>query len=184
MADTYGSVDLDFIEQIIPYVKFLFKDVFLNDNIEVGFHAHDNCSNGTEKALHSLKFGATIIDGTALGYGRGSGNAKLELIMMNMNKNYNKKYNLIDYNFIDIIEFGDNNLINYKDCQNNMCYNVIYAITSYFGAHVTYAIDIIEKLEKTDTRVIYKIFEKLTENKKQMFHNPKLFNEYLIELNK
>jgi len=178
MADTYGSVDLDYIEKLIPYVKFLFEDVFLNKNIEIGFHAHDNCSNGTEKALHSLKYGATIIDGTSLGYGRGSGNAKLELMMMNLNKNYGK-----NYNFIDIIQFGDNNLINYKDCKNNMCYNVIYALTSYFGAHVTYGIDIIEKLDKIDTKVIYKILEKLTKNKKQMFHNPKLFNQYLEELN-
>ena len=33
MADTYGSVDLDYIEQLIPYVKFLFRDVFLNNFI-------------------------------------------------------------------------------------------------------------------------------------------------------
>ena len=174
MADTYGSVDLDYIEKLLPYVKFLFKDVFLNHDIGIGFHAHNNCSNGTEKALHSLKFGATIIDGTSLGYGRGSGNAKLELLMMNLNKNYNKKYN-----FIDIIQFGDSQLINYKDCQNNMCYNVIYAITSYFGAHVTYGIDIIENIEKTDTKVLYNVFKKLSEMKKHMFHNPKLFNEIL-----
>jgi isopropylmalate/homocitrate/citramalate synthase len=48
-------------------------------------------SNGTCKALHSLKHGADIIDGCILGYGRGSGNAKTELIMMDLNKNYNKK---------------------------------------------------------------------------------------------
>ena len=60
-----------------------------------------------------------------------------------------------------------------------MCYNVIYAITSYFGAHVTYGIDVIEKIEKKDTRVLYNVFKQLSEMNKQMFYNPKLFNEIL-----
>ena len=28
MADTYGSVDLDYVEKLIPYIKFLFNDIF------------------------------------------------------------------------------------------------------------------------------------------------------------
>jgi 4-hydroxy 2-oxovalerate aldolase len=100
----------------------------MNNYIEVGFHAHDNCSNATCKALHSLKFGATIIDGCSLGYGRGSGNAKTELLLMDLNKNRKK-----NYDFINIMEFGDNYLINYKECLNNLCYNIVYALASYFG---------------------------------------------------
>jgi len=172
MADTYGSVDLDYIEKLIPYVNFLFKDVFQNNNIEIGFHAHDNCSNATTKSLYSLKYGVTMIDGCILGYGRGSGNAKTELLMMDLNKNHNK-----NYDFINIIEFGDNYLINYKTCLNNLCYNVVYALCSYFGCHVTYAIDIIEKYDKMNIRDIYNIFKKLQEIKKNMFYWDKLFIE-------
>jgi 4-hydroxy 2-oxovalerate aldolase len=165
MADTYGSVDLDYIEKLVPYVKFLFKDVFQNNNIEIGFHAHDNCSNATCKALHSLKFGATMIDGCSLGYGRGSGNAKTELIMMDLNKNYGK-----EHDFINIIEFGDKYLINYKECLNNLCYNIVYALASYFGCHVTYAIEIVENYEKKDIRHIYNLFKMLKETGKNMFY--------------
>lgn len=172
MADTYGSVDLDYIEKLIPYVNFLFKDVFQNNNIEIGFHAHDNCSNATTKALYSLKFGVTMIDGCILGYGRGSGNAKTELLMMDLNKNHNK-----NYDFINIIEYGDNYLINYKTCLNNLCYNVVYALCSYFGCHVTYAIDIIEKYDKMNIRDIYNVFKELREMKKNMFYWDKLFME-------
>ena len=109
MADTYGSVDLDYIEKLIPYIKFLFNDVF-ETYIKIGFHSHDNMSNGTCKALYSLKYGADIIDGCILGYGRGSGNAKTELIMMDLNKNYKKTYD-----FIRVVEYGDKYLINYKE---------------------------------------------------------------------
>jgi 4-hydroxy 2-oxovalerate aldolase len=165
MADTYGSVDLDYVEKLIPYIKFLFNDIFENKNIEIGFHAHDNCSNATTKALHSLKFGATIIDGCSLGYGRGSGNAKMELLMMDLNKNYNT-----NHDFIDIIEFGDNHLINYKECLNNLCYNVVYALAAYFGCHVTYAIDIIEKYDKLEIRDVYNVFMKMKDLKKEMFY--------------
>ena len=169
MADTYGSVDLDYIEKLVPYIVNLFKNEFKSD-IKVGFHAHDNCSDATCKALYSLKHGAEIIDGCSLGYGRGSGNAKTELILMNLNKNYNK-----NYDFINIIEYGDNYLINYKECLNNLCYNVVYALCSYFGCHVTYSIDIVEKYDKLNIRDIHNVFKKLKEENKHMFYWEGLF---------
>ena len=172
MADTYGSVDLDYIEILVPYINFLFKDVFGNYDIKVGFHAHDNCSNATCKALHALKFGAVNIDGCSLGFGRGSGNAKVELIMMELNKNYGR-----EYDFINILEFGNKYLINYKECLNNLCYNIVYSTSSYFGCHVTYAIDIVENYEKMEIRDIYNVFKKLKETGKNMFYWDKLFLE-------
>ena len=150
-------------------------DVFETD-IKVGFHAHDNMSNGTCKALYSLKYGADMIDGCILGYGRGSGNAKTELIMMDLNKNYNKTYD-----FVSIIEYGDKHLINYKECLNNLCYNVVYALSSYFGCHVTYAIDIVENYEKMEICDIYIVFKKLKQQNKHMFYWDKLFMEIYNE---
>jgi len=167
MADTYGSVDLDYIEKLIPYVRSV-----LRDDIKIGFHAHDNCSNATTKALYSLKYGVNMIDGCALGFGRGSGNAKTELILMDMNKNYN-----CNYDFINTIEFGDKYLINYKDCSNNLCYNVVYALASYFGCHVTYAIEIIEKYDKVEIRKIYNILKELKDKEKNMFFYSDLLNQ-------
>jgi 4-hydroxy 2-oxovalerate aldolase len=175
MADTYGSVDLGYIEKLIPYIKFLFNDVF-ETGIKIGFHSHDNMSNGTSKALYSLKYGADMIDGCILGYGRGSGNAKTELIMMDLNKNYKRTYD-----FIRVVEYGDKYLINYKECLNNLCYNVVYALSSYFGCHVTYAIDIVENYEKMEIRDIYNVFNKIKEQKKHMFYWDKLFMEIYNE---
>jgi 4-hydroxy 2-oxovalerate aldolase len=164
MADTYGSIDLKDIELLIPYVKYLLHDLF-KTNIKVGFHAHDNMGNGTSKAIHSLNYGVSIIDGCILGFGRGSGNSKTELILMNLNKNNGK-----EYDFINILEFGDKYLISYKECTNNLCYNIVYALSAYFGCHVSYAIDIIEKYEKMDIRKIYDFFKYLKEIHKEMFY--------------
>jgi hypothetical protein len=114
-----------------------------------------------------------MIDGCALGYGRGSGNAKLELLMMDLNKNYKQ-----NYDFINTIEFGDEHLISYKECSNNLCYNVVYALSSYFGCHVTYSIDIIENYDKLKIRDIYNVFKKMKETNKEMFYwNDKYFLE-------
>jgi len=169
MADTYGSTNLKDIENLIPYVKFLLQDVF-QTNIQIGFHAHDNMGNATSKAIHSLNYGVNMIDGCILGYGRGSGNAKTEVILMDLNKNMNSQYN-----FINLVEFGDKYLINYKECTNNLCYNIVYTLSAYYGCHVSYAIDIIEKYEKTDIRKICEFFKKLKDIQKEMFY----YDEYL-----
>jgi hypothetical protein len=92
--------------------------------------------------------------------------------MMDLNKNYKKTYD-----FIRVVEYGDKYLINYKECLNNLCYNVVYALSSYFGCHVTYAIDIVENYEKMEIRDIYIVFKKLKEQNKHMFYWDKLFME-------
>jgi hypothetical protein len=117
-----------------------------------------------------------MIDGCSLGYGRGSGNAKMELLLMDLNKNYNK-----EYDFINIMEYGDKYLINYKECLNNLCYNIVYALAAYFGCHVTYAIDIVEKYDKLEIRDIYNVFKYMKDLNKEMFY----WNEtYFFEIYK
>lgn len=175
MADTYGSVDLTDIESLIPYVNSLFRDKFNNKNIKIGFHAHDNCSNGTTKALYSLKYGVSVIDGCIMGFGRGSGNARTELLCMDLNKHKNS-----NYEFIHLIKFADEHISNYKECIHNQSYNVIYALTAYFGVHVSYGIQIIEKFRKLDILQVYDFLVKLKlENNHVFFNERKLieFNE-------
>ena len=162
MADTYGTVDLTKIETLIPYVKLLFR----NTSIKIGFHAHDNCANGTSKALYSLKYGVNCIDGCIMGYGRGAGNAKTELLCMDLNNNHGKSYD-----FIHLIRYADVYISNYKECTHNQSYNVIYALTAYLGCHVTYAIDIIERHPKMDIYEIYNRMIKMRDTNTHMFYN-------------
>lgn len=177
VADTYGSSDNDSIDILIPKLKYIFANQLNNNDIEIGFHAHDNCSNASTKALYAAKKGCTIIDGCALGYGRGSGNAKLELIMMDLNKNHG-----CSFNFINIISFGDKHLIGYKECLNNLCYNVIYAICAYLGCHVTYGIEIVEKYQKMEIIDIYNVLSEIKRQNKHMFFYDKFFMEVYNKL--
>ncbi len=49
--------------------------------IPVGFHAHNNLGMAIANSVAAVQAGATIIDGTARGFGAGSGNAQLEVIV-------------------------------------------------------------------------------------------------------
>jgi 4-hydroxy 2-oxovalerate aldolase len=49
--------------------------------VPVGFHAHNNLSLSVANSIAAVKAGATIIDGTARGFGAGAGNTQLEVIV-------------------------------------------------------------------------------------------------------
>ncbi len=49
--------------------------------VPVGFHAHNNLGMAVANSLAALNAGATILDGTARGFGAGAGNAQLETLV-------------------------------------------------------------------------------------------------------
>lgn len=48
--------------------------------VPVGFHAHNNLGMAIANSVAALQAGATILDGTARGFGAGAGNAQLEVL--------------------------------------------------------------------------------------------------------
>lgn len=52
-----------------------------NLNIPVGFHAHNNLGMAIANSVTAVQAGATIIDGTARGFGAGAGNTQLEVLV-------------------------------------------------------------------------------------------------------
>jgi 4-hydroxy 2-oxovalerate aldolase len=55
----------------------------LNDHlaIPIGFHAHNNLGLAIANSIAAVRAGATILDGTARGFGAGAGNAQLEVLI-------------------------------------------------------------------------------------------------------
>jgi 4-hydroxy 2-oxovalerate aldolase len=79
IMDSSGHyLPLDVSERIGALVEML--------SIPVGFHAHNNLGMGIANSVSAVQAGATIIDGSARGFGAGSGNAQLEVLVAVLEK--------------------------------------------------------------------------------------------------
>ena len=72
-ADSYGALLPDRVKEIV--------ELFLQATKNVGIHTHDNLGLAFANCLSGLGAGATYIDGTVLGMGRGVGNVKTEQLV-------------------------------------------------------------------------------------------------------
>ena len=54
--------------------------------IPVGFHAHNNLGMAVANSIAAVQAGATILDGTARGFGAGAGNTQLEVMVAVLEK--------------------------------------------------------------------------------------------------
>ncbi len=83
LADSNGSLLPDQVARLVHVLKGA-------TNMEVGFHAHDNLGLAMANSIEALKAGATFIDGSLTGMGKGSGNLVLETWLSLLNS-YQKK---------------------------------------------------------------------------------------------
>lgn len=79
-------------------------------SIPVGFHAHNNLGMAIANSVAAVEAGATIIDGTARGFGAGAGNAQLEVIVAVFDKlGYQTGINL--YKMLDAADLAEKQLM-------------------------------------------------------------------------
>ena len=71
VADNLGSLNP-------KDIKNIFRVISKYSEIPLGMHAHDNMGLARENTLSAISSGASYIDSTLLGMGRGAGNAKTE----------------------------------------------------------------------------------------------------------
>jgi 4-hydroxy 2-oxovalerate aldolase len=79
LADSFGAMLPGDIERAVG----LFRQVLPN---AIGFHAHDNLGLAIANCAAAQRAGATWLDGTLGGIGRGAGNAALEHLVMLIDK--------------------------------------------------------------------------------------------------
>lgn len=87
IADSNGSLQPDRVTSLVARIR----DVAA---IKVGFHAHDNLGLAMANSIAALKAGATYIDSSLFGLGKGIGNLKLESWLSYLNHNLDGGYDI------------------------------------------------------------------------------------------
>lgn len=94
-ADSFGAYGP---AEIYAFIRKL-KGLGFN---HIGFHAHNNLQMAFANTMHACKEGATFVDASIYGMGRGAGNLNMEILLSYLNKQGHKEYNVVPY--LDVIE--------------------------------------------------------------------------------
>lgn len=71
LADSFGSLNPESTARLVSFLTGRL-------GIDIGFHAHNNRGMAFANSLAAIQAGASLVDGTLAGHGRGSGNARTE----------------------------------------------------------------------------------------------------------
>ncbi len=97
-----------------------------------GIHTHDNMGRALSNSVEAIRSGATWIDGTMLGMGRGPGNVRTEYLLIEMNR-----LGLGNYNITPLL-----GLLNRRFVPMQRHYdwgpNPYYYLSGTYGIHPTY----------------------------------------------
>ncbi|MDT0647592.1 aldolase catalytic domain-containing protein [Zunongwangia sp. F260] len=86
VVDSYGGMHPSEVAEVFRKLKGIL-------DTSLGFHGHNNIEMALINSLTALNSGATIVDGTITGMGRGAGNLKTELFLTILHQKYGVKVN-------------------------------------------------------------------------------------------
>ena len=169
IVDSWGTM---YGDGILHYLRL--ADKYLDKNIAIGFHGHNNLMQAFGNAVDFLKSGVErelIVDSSVFGIGRGAGNLHSEIIAKYMNEYEGKNY---DVNaFWNIYEKCIKALRN----QYSWGFNPAYYLTALYHANPQYGtyygitkdinyieIDKVLKNMTAEDRVLY------TKDKAEMYY--------------
>ena len=160
-ADTLGCMEPE-------YVNFFCKTIKKYWSKDIGIHAHNNKSFALINTLEAIKSGATMVDSTILGMGRGAGNLCTENLLIELkNKNYNDNPEYLTY----ILPY-------FQDLKNkyNWGPNYFYHYSAVNNIHPTY----IQKLlssNRYDNNFINETIKNLAKQNSEIFKIDYLDNQ-------
>lgn len=170
MVDTYGMLDDEHLMHIYGIL-----DKYVNENIKIGFHAHNNfqLAFANAKCFLSSNTNRNILaDGTLYGMGKSAGNAPLELLMMYMNGKQNKKYDINQ-----ALEAIDN-VITDIYIKQYWGYNMFFYIAALTKCHPNYVSYLMNKKTLSVNQII-EILSGLQSTKKLLYDSRYIETVYL-----
>lgn len=173
IVDTYGLLNQNDLKK---YFSLLNKN--LNENIGIGFHAHDNMELGFSNSMelvHKRTNRKVYLDASLYGMGKSAGNTKTELLSMELDRHYGKKYNIDK-----MLELIDRIILPLNDKPNAWGYSLPYFISTLNSCHPNYVKFLREK--NTPITKMNEILRSLEKDKKLQFDQAYIEELYLKNL--
>ena len=151
-------------------------DKYLDNSINIGFHAHNNINlafSNTLDFINIKKSRKIIIDSCILGMGQGAGNLQTELIVYHL-----RKYYLKDYDYSSVLNICE--IIDVFSPTPNWGYTLSRLLPALHESAYKYS-EILRNKYKFSYNEINNFFSHLTLDKKNRYTISNL-NETLIEL--
>ncbi|MDA1091488.1 MAG: aldolase catalytic domain-containing protein [Proteobacteria bacterium] len=124
-ADSLGNMDSNQVTDIMGCFRKHWQG-------PIGMHAHDNMGNALSNSMAALDNGATWIDGTVCGMGRGAGNVRTEFLLVEMRR---RGYG--DFHADAIFPLALNDIENLRQTYQ-WGSNLFYFLSGAYGIHPTY----------------------------------------------
>lgn len=132
LVDSFGAFYPEQIERLMD--KFL--ELSEKYNKKIGMHAHNNQQLAFANTVEALSLGASYLDATVCGMGRGAGNCYMEtLISFLRNPKYNK---------VPILDFVQNEMVKMRE-EAVWGFDIPYLLTGIMNAHPSSAIKFIKE---------------------------------------
>ncbi len=136
LVDSYGSL---YPEQVRELTELYMAFAERYDK-KIGIHAHNNQQMAFANTIEATAHGASYLDATMMGMGRGAGNCMLEgLIGFLKNPHYRLVY---------VLRFVENHMLPLKEAGLRWGYDIPYLLTGLLNRHPRSAI---ERVDDNDT---------------------------------
>lgn len=135
-ADSFGS----FLPDDIPKSMEALRDAGISN---IGFHPHNNMQMAFANTLTAITAGATHVDASIFGMGRGSGNLPVEALLGYLEKQGGENYNPVPY--LDVVERYFLSLYQ----KLNWGYSIPAFLSGLKGIHPYYATELFAKKSYT-----------------------------------
>ena len=128
LVDSFGA----FYPEQICRLTDKYMNIAEKYNKKIGIHAHNNQQLAFANTIEALTNGASLLDATVSGMGRGAGNCYMESLLAFLR---NPKYNLVP-----VMDFVQKHIQEEKDKGNKWGYDIPYLLTGIMNSHPSSAI--------------------------------------------